>query len=99
MITKLKFSAFLETFRINSEIKLEDFKKIFFRVSDGMILRLASFRLSTRQISLSIGQKNPYRVLGVSVNASKKEVKKAYRSKVLDCHPGKFSCKKFLSIF
>jgi len=66
------------------------FESDFDCLTDGMILRLASFRLSTRQISLSIGQKNPYRVLGVSVNASKKEVKKAYRSKVLDCHPDRF---------
>ena len=96
MITKLKFSAFLDTLRINSEIKLDDFINFYFVILDGMILRLASFRLSTRQISLSIGQNNPYRVLGVSVNASKKEVKKAYRSKVLECHPGKFSYKNFL---
>jgi len=44
---------------------------------------------SARSLGTTSRYLNPYATLGISVNASKKEIKAAYRKKVKDCHPGK----------
>lgn len=52
---------------------------------DRMINKLASQGTATKYTS----SLDPFKILGVSPNATKEEVQKAYRKKAAECHPDK----------
>lgn len=50
-------------------------------------LRLGQMRITYRRLGLSVTTYSPYKVLDIKPGATKKEIKKAYRDKVKQCHP------------
>jgi len=50
---------------------------------DSMINKLAKQGIDIK----GMGELDPFKILGVSPNATKEEVKKAFRKKAAECHP------------
>jgi len=63
------------------------FESDFDCLTDEMFARISLLGCSKRTLFLTVRLRNPYRILGVSPNASKKEVKSAHKKKVMECHP------------